>query len=67
MPKLIVACRNQDGFIRAGQRWSPTPQEVDVSEKIAAILKAEPMLVVVDAPPSAQPSQQPSAPQKQNR
>jgi hypothetical protein len=53
MPKLIVAARQNIGFIRAGRRWGPTPTEVEVDEKTAAILRAEPMLVVVEPSRSA--------------
>lgn len=48
MPKLVVTARCERGFIRAGRHFPPTPTEVDVDHKTAAILRAEPMLVVVE-------------------
>jgi hypothetical protein len=48
--KLIVSARSSTPFRRAGLLLAPTPTEIEVDDKTAAILKAEPMLVVLEVP-----------------
>lgn len=50
MPKLVVGSRSETPFRRAGRAFGPKPVEVDVDDKTAAILKADPMLVVIEMP-----------------
>lgn len=50
--KLIVSARS-NMFRRGGHVFGPNPTAIEVDDKMAAVLKAEPMLVVVD--PAALP------------
>lgn len=53
MPKLVVSARTDTLFRRAGRAFGPKPVEIDVDDKTAAVLKAEPMLVVIEMPRGA--------------
>ena len=56
MPKMIVTARPNAGFRRAGRLWPATPTTVVVDDKTAKVLRAEPMLSVVDVQEEPQSS-----------
>lgn len=63
MPKLNVRSVRKEGFFRAGKFWPAQVTEVEVDQKTAEILLAEPQLVVIPVPKAKpEPKEEPVKP-----